>query len=97
MIKIHDIMKNYMKNSISTVTERGQVSIPAAIRRQAGIVAGEQLVWQCDGEGMIRVSKSPAVAVKGAMHMRGFAKHFRETLTTGQWMQELRAGEREAD
>ena len=37
------------KNSVSILTQRGQTSIPAAIRHQMGWKPGSKLVWRADG------------------------------------------------
>ena len=47
----------------STVTERGQTAIPAALRRKYGLKAHMKLVWVDTGGG-IRVVPVPTDAVK---------------------------------
>ena len=47
----------------STVTERGQTAIPAALRKKYGLKAHMKLVWVDTGGG-IRVVPIPADAVK---------------------------------
>ena len=82
-----------MKTMITTVTERGQISIPAAVRRILGVSSGERLVWTPAGEHECRVRRLTNTPVKGAMAMRGFAKSFREVRRTDDWLREMREGE----
>ena len=82
-----------MKTMITTVTERGQISIPSAVRRILGVSPGEQLVWEALGKHECRVRRLADPPVKGAMAMRGFARCFREVRRTEDWMRELREGE----
>lgn len=82
-----------MKTMITMVTERGQISIPADIRRALGVRSGERLLWEPSGENECRVRRMPDEPIKGAMAMRGFAKRFREVRRTQDWMRELREGE----
>jgi AbrB family looped-hinge helix DNA binding protein len=82
-----------MKTVITMVTERGQISIPADIRRALGVKAGERLLWEPAGEHECRVRRVVDEPVKSAMAMRGFAKRFRQTRRTDDWMKELREGE----
>lgn len=44
-------MKNFAKrhHNVSTVTDRGQVSIPSGIRQQFGIKSHAQLAWMALG------------------------------------------------
>ena len=85
-----------MNKQTTVVTERGQVSIPAAIRKEMGLKPGQPLVWEklSDRECLVRVphKKKPL----GAMAMLGFAARFRgeKGRSTAEWMAELRAGEK---
>ncbi|MBA3544529.1 MAG: AbrB/MazE/SpoVT family DNA-binding domain-containing protein [Chthoniobacterales bacterium] len=85
-----------MKAQTTVVTERGQVSIPAAIRKALGLKPGQPLVWEklSDRECLVRVpsKKKPL----GAKAMLGFAARFRgeKGRSTAEWMAELRAGEK---
>ena len=80
----------------TVVTERGQVSIPAAIRKELGLKTGQPLVWEriSDRECLVRIpsKKKPL----GAMAMLGFAARFRgeKGRRTAEVMAELREGER---
>ena len=82
-----------MKTMITTVTERGQISIPSAIRHSLGVKPGERLIWEASGEHECRVRRLQETPIKGAMAMRGFAKRFRATRPTEDWLRELREGE----
>ena len=81
----------------TTITERGQVSVPAAIRKALALQAGQQLVWErvSDSECRVRVRRArparpdPVAAVGfGPRALRRAARR------TAAWMKELRAGER---
>lgn len=78
----------------TTITERGQTAIPARIRREAGVQAGTELVWEVVGPDEWRVT---VVRQRGApadpRGMRGFTRRFRAPRRTADWMRELRAGE----
>ncbi len=85
-----------MHTQTTVVTERGQVSIPAAIRRELNLKPGQKLVWEklSDRECLIRIpqKKKPL----GAKAMLGFAARFRgeKGRPTDEIMAELREGER---
>jgi len=83
-----------MKTMITVVTERGQISIPAAVRRALGVSPGERLIWEPTGEHECQVRRLSRVPIRGAMAMRGYAKRFREVRRTEDWLRELREGER---
>ena len=80
-------------SNISIVTERGQVSVPSNLRRELGLEKGRRLLWEKIGEQEIRVVVLPEMEPRGAMAMLGFARRFRPTRTTEEWMKELREGE----
>ena len=78
----------------TTVTERGQTSIPARIRREADVQPGTELVWEVVGpdEWRVTIVRGHAVA-PDPRAMRGFSRRFRAPRRTVDWMRELRAGE----
>jgi len=86
-----------MSKDVTTLTDRGQVSMPAALRKELALMPGHKLLWQkvSDHECRVKVIK-PHAKPKGARAMLGFARRFRPRLvrTTHQWMTELRAGEK---
>jgi AbrB family looped-hinge helix DNA binding protein len=80
-------------SKVSVITERGQVSIPAQLRKELALAKGQRLLWEKTGEHEIRVTVLPEPEPQGAIAMLGFAKRFRSTRQTQDWMAELREGE----
>ncbi|MBV8200130.1 MAG: AbrB/MazE/SpoVT family DNA-binding domain-containing protein [Acidobacteria bacterium] len=78
---------------ISVVTERGQVSIPAELRRELDLGKGRRLLWEKAADAELRVVVLPERAPQGSLGMLGFARRFRATRSTADWMAELREGE----
>lgn len=85
-----------MDRNITVVTEQGQSSIPAAVRRELALEAGQQLHWEKISERECRVRVVVNAKPKGANAMLGFASKFRGDLgrPTAKWMKELREGDR---
>ena len=83
-----------MKTLVTTVTERGQVSIPAQIREQLHIQPGQRLVWEQVSDTECRVRLRPALVAPGAVATLGYAKRFRKARRTSEWIDELRKGDR---
>ena len=82
------------RTEITVVTDRGQVSIPAHLRRELSLSKGQRLLWKKTGERELRIVILESPAPGGAQAMRGFARRFRaEPRTTAEWMAELREGE----
>jgi len=78
---------------LSTLTERGQVSMPSAIRRQMGLRPGQPLLWKRVSDHEVRVTVQRCAPGKS---MRGFIKKLHKKkmpVTTAGWMQILREGE----
>jgi len=79
----------------STLTERGQISIPSALRKSMKLRPGQSFRWQriSDREMRISVEAPPAA---GPLSVLGYAKKLRAgpTRRTASWMSELRAGEK---
>ena len=46
-----------MKEFVATVTQRGQVTVPAAIRRLLGTKTGDKLAFQVE-DGQVRIEKA---------------------------------------
>ena len=82
-----------MNTTITTLTERGQISIPAEIRKRMGLEPGQRLEWEVVSEQECRVRLSVGRRVAGAEAMRGFARQFRPVRLTSAWMAELREGD----
>ena len=93
MIWLHDVLIKHMKTHVTTVTERGQISIPADFRSELGLRPGQKLLWSSPGDHTLRLSVCEPPKRKGAMAMLGYAKTFRETMSTAEWMKLLREGE----
>lgn len=53
-----------MKEIISTVTSKGQVTIPSEVRKYLGIKTNDKLAFVIDSEGVVRikVSRYPTIA-----------------------------------
>jgi len=83
-----------MVTLITKVTERGQASIPSAVRKQLAMRTGTRLVWEPVSDREVRVSVQPEVGVEGPRSVLGYAKSFRKVRRTSDWMTELREGER---
>jgi AbrB family looped-hinge helix DNA binding protein len=84
-----------MQGNLTTLTERGQVSVPASLRRQLGIRPGQMLMWKRISDSECRVLLVPKQAGHKAQSARGFIKQFQKGLpkTTSDWMDILREGE----
>lgn len=84
-----------MDKLTTVVTEWGQVSIPAAIRKELGLKTGQPLVWKkiSDREYLVKIPKKRKPV--GAMAMLGFAARFRggKPRRTAEVLAELREGE----
>ena len=58
-----------MKEIISSITSKGQVTIPVEVRRHLGIVANDKIAFVIDSEGTVRltVPRYPNIAsLRGA-------------------------------
>ncbi|HMP71841.1 MAG TPA: AbrB/MazE/SpoVT family DNA-binding domain-containing protein [Kiritimatiellia bacterium] len=82
-----------MVTLITKITERGQASIPAEVRRQLGLRPGTKLIWEPISSHEVRVHVQAPAKPGGPLSALGFAKTFRSVRRTEAWMQELRAGE----
>jgi AbrB family looped-hinge helix DNA binding protein len=86
-------MINGMKTLATIVTERGQVSIPAEIRKKMKLQAGQRILWELASNGGCRITPAPARRPQGARAMLGYASTFRRARRTREWMGEFREGE----
>jgi bifunctional DNA-binding transcriptional regulator/antitoxin component of YhaV-PrlF toxin-antitoxin module len=95
MMAAHDIVPIMPSpRDVTVVTERGQVSIPARLRKELALHQGLRLAWTRVGEREMRVTILGEPAPPGAEAMRGFARRFRaKPKRTADWMRELREGE----
>lgn len=84
-----------MSANVTTLTERGQTSLPARLRKDLGLKPGQKLRWQrlTARECLVRIE--PATPVPGPRSMLGFARQSNPAAVrrTADWMRELRAGE----
>ena len=83
-----------MKEVVTKLTERGQVSMPSFIRKKMGLLPGRKITWKYISKNEIRLlvgERKPKE--KGAM--RGAMKDYQvgESGTTADWMRILREGE----
>lgn len=79
----------------STLTERGQISVPASLRKSMKLQPGQRLRWQRISDREMRVSvETPPVP--GPLGVLGYAQKLRPgpVRRTASWMRELRAGEK---
>ena len=83
-----------MKTLITTITERGQISIPAEIRRTLDLEPGQRLEWEVVSDQEVRVRRGQCIRPVGATAMLGFARRFRPVRRSAEWMDEFREGER---
>jgi AbrB family looped-hinge helix DNA binding protein len=81
-----------VKTDTTVVTERGQTSIPAHLRKEMGLGKGKRLLWEKLSDDEIRIRIRPPTE-PDPVAMLGFARRFRHTRRTADWMSELRAGE----
>jgi AbrB family looped-hinge helix DNA binding protein len=81
-----------IKTDTTVVTERGQTSIPAHLRKEMGLQKGKRLVWEKVSDEEIRILVRPS-AEADPVAMLGFARRFRRTRRTAAWMSDLRAGD----
>jgi len=81
---------------VTTLTERGQVSVPAALRRKLRLHAGQELIWTEVSSRECRVVVRPLATRKpdplAALGFGPRALH-RAPRSTAAWMKALRRGE----
>jgi len=78
----------------STLTERGQISIPSALRKAMKLRPGQRLKFTAVSDHEFRVFKEND-APPGPLAMLGYARRLRAApgRRTSEWMHELREGE----
>lgn len=84
-----------MSSALTTLTERGQVSIPAALRKELRLRRGQPLLWEKVSDDECRIVIVRERKTGGAKSARGFMKRFHKDMpsTTAGWMSLLREGE----
>lgn len=81
-------------SKISTLTERGQVSIPSHLRSELSLRPGQKLRWKRVDDHVLQVEVLRETEPMDARAMIGFARTFRDDLLpTAEWMKILREGE----
>ena len=72
---------------VSRVSERGQVSVPIAIRNALGLTPSSRIAWTLDAEsGTATMSLVRTPRKGGALAALGFAARFRKTCRTADWL-----------
>ena len=75
---------------ISRVSERGQVSVPVAIRNALGLTPSSRVAWTLDAEnGTATLSLVRTSQKGGAQAALGFAARFRKTRRTADWLKDI--------
>lgn len=82
-----------MRTIATMVTDRGQVSIPAMIRKRLNLASGQRVTWEPISDHECRMVVVPAARVPGATAMLGYAAKFRRVRRTSEWMADIRQGE----
>jgi AbrB family looped-hinge helix DNA binding protein len=79
----------------TTITERGQVSIPAELRREMRLTPGQTVIWEKISATECRLVVEPRKVIKpDPVAAVGFAKrHGLPARATADWMKILREGE----
>jgi len=79
----------------TTITERGQISIPAELRREMKLEAGQTVTWERLSATECRLFIQPRSPVKpDPMAAIGFAqRHGLAGGTTAEWMKIIREGD----
>jgi AbrB family looped-hinge helix DNA binding protein len=44
-----------MKEIVSTITSKGQITVPAEVRRRLGLTAGDKMAFVMEDDGTVRV------------------------------------------
>ena len=79
--------ENMKATYISRLSERGQVSVPIAIRNALGLTPSSRIAWTLDAEaGTATLSLVRTPRKGGAQAALGFAARFRKTRRTADWL-----------
>jgi bifunctional DNA-binding transcriptional regulator/antitoxin component of YhaV-PrlF toxin-antitoxin module len=85
-----------MNDKTTILTERGQVSVPASIRREVGLKPGASLRWERLSDTELRVVVDRPAAPQGAYAALGYARRWVPAGSAGRTaevMKESREGE----
>ena len=55
-----------MAVAVSTVTRKGQVTLPVEIRRALGIKQGDKIAFEVDGQGVARLARQDTFTARTA-------------------------------
>ena len=79
----------------STLTDRGQISVPMKLRKALQLKPGQRFTWQQVSDREIRMTLIADETAVGPMGVLGYARRLRPGAPrrTADWMKELRAGE----
>jgi bifunctional DNA-binding transcriptional regulator/antitoxin component of YhaV-PrlF toxin-antitoxin module len=83
-----------MSGNVSKITDRGQISMPAFLRRKMHLKAGQKLRWEAVSETELRVIVE-ADSVVDPLQALGFGRKVRADAPrrTSDWIHEIREGE----
>lgn len=91
------ISSSVVKREKTTLTERGQVSVPSSIRRALALQPGQELIWQKISDDEVRVQVVRQKPARNANAVVGCAKKLHEArgwpTRTNAWLRTLRSGE----
>jgi AbrB family looped-hinge helix DNA binding protein len=85
-----------MNDNSTILTERGQVSVPASIRKEIGLKPGQVLRWERLSDTELRVIITSPPSAQGAFAALGYARRWLKPGTmphTDNVMCDLRDGE----
>lgn len=82
---------------ITVVTQRGQISIPAAVRRLLGLKPGHRLEWRAATQGQVTLRVVRTGMAPGPRATFGYAARLlsNRDLSSDQVLKELREGEKD--
>ncbi|CAN5493502.1 hypothetical protein BH20VER3_BH20VER3_08740 [soil metagenome] len=91
------MINSRMETETTTLTERGQVSIPSSIRRALGLKPGQELAWKKISEDEVRVRVVRPKGDGGAAAVVGCARQLHKErgwpTRTNAWLRTLRRGD----